>query len=87
MSDPVIVAITPADAWQKVATNVTAGFVWVKDSRAGYLQTYRVTGAAAPTLESEGVSLLAPGLPIEASSGIDVDVMATRHVGSVRVDL
>lgn len=86
MADPVLVDITPANAWQKVATNVKSGQVWVINGNVEYLQTYRDTGQPAPTLRSEGVDLEEVAW-ISATAGIDVYVMAIGDVGEVRVDL
>lgn len=87
MADPVIVAC-PADVWTKVATDVTTGQVHLKDTRPGmYLQTYRATGGATPTGVAEGVQIVEPSIPIEATTGIDAYVMAVGAAGSVRVDL
>jgi len=90
MPNPVIIIITPADTWQKVATNVIEGFVHVIGGPARYVQTYRLTGEAAPTDTEEGVSFDASGTePIKANSGlaIDVYVQSLRIPGEVRVDL
>lgn len=87
MADPVIVAC-PADAWTKVATNVTSGQVHIKNyNPANYLQTYRDTGGTAPTDPEEGVQVSGQSIPIAATAGIDVYIMAQGAVGSVRVDL
>lgn len=88
MADPVIVPC-PADVWTKVATNVTAGQVHIKDTRPGdYLQTYRMTGGAAPDAgdPSEGAKITGPFALIEATAGIDVYIMPLGAAGSVRVD-
>jgi hypothetical protein len=86
MANPVIVAC-PADAWTKVATNVTAGNVYVLDQSVEYLSTYRMTTDPAPTARTEGIKLDPPGQPISAAAGIDVYVYAITNAGSVRVDL
>lgn len=87
MADPVIVACA-ADTWVKVATNVTTGFVWIMKSGPNvYVQTYRDTGEAAPTDDTDAVKMPPPGMPISASAGIDVYIKARNVAGSVRVDL
>lgn len=90
MADPVIAAC-PADVWTKVATNVTSGQVHIKDTRPGaYLQTYRTTGGDAPDDVDdlvEGIPLIDPTTPIEATAGIDVYIMPRGAAGSVRVDV
>ncbi len=85
MADPNIVAC-PANAWTKVATNVTNGQVHVIDQGPEYLQTYRDTGNPDPTAQSEGVPL-DEVVWISATAGIDVWVYAIKTAGSVRVDL
>lgn len=86
MADPIFVDITPENTWVKVATDVTIGQVWVVDYSVQYLQTYRDTGAAAPTLRSDGVDLEEVAW-INSTLGIDVYVMALNGDGRVRVDL
>ncbi len=86
MADPVIVAC-PADVWTKVATSVISGQVHIKDTRPGvYLQTYRDTGGAAPTLQSEGVQIVEGTTPISAADGIDVYIRPVGAVGVVRLN-
>ena len=87
MADPVIIAC-PVDIWTKIATDVTTGQVHTLDKGPKvYLHTYRDTGGAAPTSQSEGVKISESSIPIEAVSGIDVYIMPLRVSGSVRVDL
>lgn len=83
-NDPVIIA-TPKDVWTKVATAVTAGRVWIKNTRPNYLQTYRVTGGGAPTDLSEAVDLT-DGALISSVDPIDVYVYSEGDDGSVRLD-
>lgn len=50
MADPVLITITPKDAWQKVATAKTVGRFIIKNSDPDhYFYTYVDTGSAAPT--------------------------------------
>lgn len=87
MANPAIIAC-PANAWTKVATNVQVGNVWLMNTDPGaYLQTYRLTGEAAPTEKSEGVRVERPGMAIDSSPGIDVYIYAIGQAGSVRVDV
>lgn len=90
MADPVITAITEGE-WVKVATNVLAGQVHrLSNVPNVYLQTYRLTGGAAPTLESEGVLAFQRGdvtEQISASAAIDAYMWAKGGDGSVRVDI
>lgn len=86
MADPVITPC-PANAWTKVATNVTSGAVWILSTSPGlYLQTYRDTGGTAPVDDSDGVQFEV-GLKISALAGVDVYIYAQGKDGSVRVDL
>jgi hypothetical protein len=88
MANPVFVDC-PADTWQLVASNVTAGQVKKADNTPGqYLETYRTTGGAAPTEISEGIPCFVSRYsePISASAGIDVYIMARGKDGRVRVD-
>jgi hypothetical protein len=86
ITGPTIVDITPKNTWQKIATNVRSGQVWVLNGIVEYLVTYRPTTGAAPTGQAEGVDLEDVHV-IQASDGIDVYVMALNGVGKVRVDL
>lgn len=86
MANPVIVPC-PAGEWTKVATNVTSGQIHIKDTRPGvYLQTYRTSGEAAPTVQAEGVAIVGPSVPVQATAGIDVYIWPVGAAGSVRVD-
>jgi len=88
MADPVIVPCT-AGVWTKVATNVTAGLIHIKDNFSEWQQTYKDTGGAAPTNGdySTSVAFVNPTMEISASAGIDVYLDPRKTAGSVRVDL
>ncbi len=92
MADPTTVAC-PISAWTKVATSVASGQVHklITVGSGGesivYLQTYRTTGGAAPTLITEGVPLEDLCTPIQASFDIDVYIWCMGAAGSVRVDV
>lgn len=89
MANPVFVDCIE-NTWTLVATNVTVGTIHKVDvSPYGYLQTYRVSGGAAPTLRSEGVPIFDQGRSAEISSseGIDVYLYSMVDRGMVRVDL
>lgn len=88
MADPIEVPC-PADTWTKVATDVLAGQVHRKLTRTAYLQTYRLTGGAAPTLQDEGVPAFPGGAPeqINTEQPIDVYIFAIGKAGNVRVDV
>ena len=95
MADPTLVTCT-ADAWTKVATNVTTGVIHIITNVPGqYLQTYRDTGGAAPSGSpgEEAVLIPADEISIAAAAGIDVYIYvktaptSTAVNGRVRVDL
>ena len=89
MADPVIVQC-PANIWTLVAENVTAGSIKKIGNGPGrYLETYRMTGGAAPTDQAEGAIMFinGPSEIIEAAAGIDVYVMACGSAGAVRRDV
>ncbi len=90
MSNPVFVDC-PANTWTKVATNVVVGQIWRVLTTPKYLNTYRTTGDAAPTLRSDGTPIFVTGEPdhekIEANTGIDVYIYSIRKAGRVRVDV
>ena len=92
MADPSIKACA-INVWTKVATSVAAGVVHIittagsKGESLVYLQTYRATGGAAPTLRTEGVPLTELSTPIQAAANIDVYIMATGAAGSIRIDV
>jgi len=75
------------DTWTKVASNVTMGNVWKKNSLAEYYQTYRTAGADAPTNREDGVVFNDLMIPISAQAGIDVYIYCHGQDGKVRVDL
>lgn len=94
MANPLVVNCA-ADAWTKVATNVTTGMIWTIGGGPGrYYFTQRDTGDPAPTdltdaigfdtMDDEGSN---PGMPIQNSTGIDVYIWPTSEAGRVRVDL
>ena len=90
MADPVFVDCIK-NTWQKVATNVTVGQIHkVSVSPNVYRQTYRDTGGAAPTLESDGVLVFAKSDSEQISSDAPIDVYIWAYGdndGRVRVDL
>ena len=80
----------PADEWTKVAENATVGQIHMITLTPGvYQQTYRDTGGAAPTLESDGVPAFPDSEPLSISSDapIDVYIWPKGADGRVRVDL
>jgi hypothetical protein len=87
-SNPLSVSCTK-DTWTKIATNVVTGTVYKQSNApANYLQTFKLTGEAAPTDEDEAVVLFEPGrisVPISSDSAIDVYVMAKGADGVIVV--
>jgi len=89
MADPVSV-VCAQDVWTLVATNVTAGYIKRLSKRPNlYLENYRMTGAAAPTLRTEGIPIFIGKISeeIQAAAAIDVYIMAINGAGLVRVDI
>jgi hypothetical protein len=89
MANPVFVNC-PANTWMRVASNVTTGQVWKSDKSPNlYLQTYRMTGNAAPVNQSEGVPCFHSNVfeEISSSAEIDVYIYAVGVDGRVRVDI
>jgi len=89
MANPVFVDC-PEGAWTKVATDVTSGVIHkVTEAPAEYLQTYKMTGVAAPTLVGEGVMIFENSRSevISATAGIDIYIWAVDQAGRVRADL
>jgi len=93
MASPIIVSC-PVNVWTLINTGggIKTGTLWVKDTKADYFQTYRVTGAGAPandvaTLTAEGIRISEDGQPIAAEEDIDVYIYCTGSVGVIRADL
>jgi hypothetical protein len=91
MGNPVVTTI-PNGVWTKVATNVLTGNVHIIESKVTYLQTFRLTGEAAPTLRDEGVELFTKCITerIQSADAIDVYVWCVDNDGKdgkIRVDV
>ena len=85
MADPALVTC-PADTWTLVASSVTEGYVYIKNTQPNtYLQTYRDAGNAAPTDDSTAEYMINPGAPISATAPIDVYIKAVATAGEVLV--
>lgn len=87
MANPIFVNVTPHNTWVKVATNVTTGQVSRRPTAGRYFHMYKVTGAGAPTLLTDGIEFDDDSIQIDSPSGIDVYVHCTAIDASVRVDL
>jgi len=89
MPNPVFVSC-PKNVWTKVATDVTTGIIHKVDlTPYEYLQTYRLTGQAAPALKSDGVPAFENRRRevISATVAIDVYLFPIADAGKVRVDI
>ena len=89
MADPVLISITPKDAWQKVATNITGGrFILKISDPSQYFYTYVDTTNPAPT-----TTPIPFGNPIDeelvfiSSVGADVYIYAKDAVGLIEAQL
>jgi len=89
MANPTTVSCTQ-NTWVKVATNVKTGMIHKRTKkRSTYLQTYRLTGEAAPTNRNEGIEAFSKCGSISIGSDVEIDVyiMCLGTTGSVRVDV
>ena len=90
MANPVFIDLTK-DTWTKVATAVTSGIVHkIKSQPYNYLQTYRLTGEAAPTDKADGVRVFENDIDfveIAATVPIDVYLYPVNADGRIRVDV
>jgi len=86
MANPTIKTIKENE-WRLMASNVTAGNLWLLDETQNCLFTYRMTGNAAPTTADEGVRFQGQGMLISNDEPIDVYIMALNDNGKVRVDV
>lgn len=85
MANPVFVDC-PEGEWTNVATGVTQGAVWIQNTKATYMQMFKLTAEAAPTEQSDGSHMGLPGMSISAPSAIDVYIWPVGDDGKVRVD-
>lgn len=88
MADPALINITPKDAWQKVATNITTGRFIIKDASGPglYYYTYKDTGGAAPT----GLTLanvIDEQVEFNNTVGADFYIYAKDAVGKIEAQL
>lgn len=80
----------PEGTWVKVATGAVIGAIHQFSNAPGrYVQTYVLTGEAAPTVNTNGVLLFGDDTyeNISATDPIDVYVMAIGADGKIRADL
>lgn len=88
MANPEIKSI-PKNTITKVATNVLTGQLKRLIPRASYLCTYRKTGEAAPTVETEFAKIFenSSSETISSYESIDIYIVCKSKAGSVRVDI
>ena len=87
MTTPALVPITPADAWQKVATNITNGrFIIKKSGPKAYYYTYVDTGDAAPTTIPIG-KIINREVEHTSSGGVDFYIYCVGAVGQIETQL
>jgi len=90
MTNPAVTACT-ADAWTKVATNVTSVSAYPLKTTATFWWTYRDTGDPVPSGDSEFKRVTPDGITIQTASAIDLYLYARSNDGSttenVRVDV
>lgn len=92
MANPNIVTCT-ASTWTAVATNVTSAtlhlitgrFVDVGSANV-WIHTYRLTGGAAPTDETDAYPFEEDSAKYTHSAPIDIYVKSKNVTGTVRVD-
>jgi len=89
MANPIAVPC-PANTWTKVLTNVTEGQIKKRLKTPNvYLSTYKMTGEAAPTLQSKGTPIFieSNSEKIENVAAIDVYIYPIGAAGSVFVEV
>lgn len=90
MANPVVVSL-PDGEWTLVAENVVTGFIKKLSASEGVhiLETYRLTGEAAPTLKAEGALAFEDSVVevITSTVAIDVYMWADGAACSVRADI
>lgn len=89
MANPAVITCTK-NVWVLVATAVLSGTIEkLSDDPGAYVQTYRLTGQAAPTNDDDAGPLFTHDdtAEIAHTAAIDVYVKAKTRAGKVRVDL
>lgn len=87
MANPVLITITPKDAWQKVATAILSGRFIIKDSTPNqYLYTYKDTGDPAPTTTPIG-NLVDRELVFKSGVASDIYIQAIGGIGIIEAQL
>jgi len=77
------------DTWTLIASDQIFGYIYPVNKRPDkFLYTYRLTGEAAPTLKTEGITIFQTEEKkmVIAFAAIDIYVMAIGNDGSVRYD-
>ena len=87
MTTPALVAITPKNAWQKVATAITSGrFIKKATGPDAYLYTYVDTGAAAPATIPIG-NIFDDEIEFQNSTSSDFYIYCKGAVGVIETQL
>lgn len=87
MTTPALVSITPADAWQKVATAITSGrFIIKQTGPKAYYYTYVDTGDAAPTTIPIG-KIINREIEFSNSTAADFYIYCVGAVGVIETQL
>ena len=91
MSNPFSVSC-PVNVWTLVAANILSGTIHKQINEpvgSKYIQTYKLTGEAAPTDDDEGGPLFRSESVASISHDVPIDVYvkAISTAGAVRVDL
>jgi len=87
MTTPALVDITPANAWQKVATGITSGnFIIKKTGPNAYYYTYVDTGGEAPTTTPIG-NRFDSSVDIKNSVPFDVYIYCSGSVGVIETQI
>ena len=87
MTTPALVPITPAGAWQKVATAITHGrFIKKKSGPKAYYYTYVDTGDAAPATIPIG-NIFDDEVELNNDVAVDFYVYCVGAVGQIETQL
>ena len=87
MTTPALVSITPADAWQKVATGITSGrFIIKATGPKAYYYTYVDTTDPAPTTIPIG-NIIDREIGFSNSDSMDFYIYCVGAVGVIETQL
>ena len=87
MTTPALVSITPADAWQKVATGIKTGkFIIKQTGPKAYYYTYVDTTDPAPTTIPIG-NRFDPDIELNNSVSVDFYIYCVGAVGQIETQI